>query len=129
MVFSKPLLSLANCASLDRKLKLVPNFITLEDETRIMSEVEKRLGRLKYERGHWDEAIVGYREFESSNWSPETSQLIDRVRKVAEFKNSPRQLVHILDIEETGYIKPHIDSERSDLLRFVDTFRKNPKVL
>merc|ERR1712226_181849 len=94
------------------KLKLIPNFITSSQEAKILSECEKRFKKLKYQRDHWDDAIVGFREFESSNWSADTLEIINRVKHEASFKNTPKQLVHVLDIEASGFIKPHVDSER-----------------
>ena len=96
------------------KLKLIPNFISQKEEEQILNESEKKLKRLKYQRDHWDDAIVGYREFESANWSEQTLAVIERVKREAHFSNSPRQLVHVLDIDAAGFIKPHIDSNRYD---------------
>ena len=110
IIFSKALQN--SLKSFSPKLKLFPNFITSEQEVQVLKESEKRLKKLKYQRDHWDDAIIGFREFESSNWSAETLKLINRVKRVADFQNAPRQLVHVLDLEASGYIKPHIDSER-----------------
>ena len=60
-------------------LKVLPNFITVGEEARILQEVDKRLRRLKYERDHWDNAIVGYRAVLciviNSEWWPFTDHV------------------------------------------------------
>lgn len=37
------------------------NFITEEEEKRLLTEVEPHMKRLKYEQAHWDNAIYLYR--------------------------------------------------------------------
>lgn len=57
------------------------------------------------------QAIHGYRETEKSRWSSETQTILQRVRQAA-FQPGASQLplVHVLDLAENGYIKPHVDS-------------------
>ena len=59
------------------------------------------------------QAIVGFRETERKHWTPSNQSLIDRLRSRS-FEPGCRQLpyVHVLDLAEDGYIKPHIDSVR-----------------
>ena len=55
--------SLKSVAKLDLShLRILPNFITAEEESKILEETDKRLVRQKYQRDHWDDAIVGYRQ-------------------------------------------------------------------
>ncbi|XP_048343613.1 alpha-ketoglutarate-dependent dioxygenase alkB homolog 7, mitochondrial isoform X2 [Sphaerodactylus townsendi] len=59
----------------------------------------------------WAKAIHKYRETERLHWSQESREILQRVRDVA-FPPQVPQLaqVHVLDLDKTGYIKPHIDS-------------------
>ena len=78
-----------------------------------MKEVEPHLRRLVYEKNHWDEAIIKFRETERKNWNIANTKLIDHLRSTG-FHPEDRQLpyVHVLDLAEDGHIKPHIDSTR-----------------
>ena len=40
------------------------------EEEQLAKEVERDLKRQQYEKDHWDEAIVGFRESEKKHWSP-----------------------------------------------------------
>uniref|UniRef100_K7FIH4 AlkB homolog 7 n=1 Tax=Pelodiscus sinensis TaxID=13735 RepID=K7FIH4_PELSI len=56
-------------------------------------------------------AIRGCRETEISHWSEESQQILQRVRDTAFPPGVPQlSLVHVLDLDKTGYIKPHVDS-------------------
>ncbi|XP_053319109.1 alpha-ketoglutarate-dependent dioxygenase alkB homolog 7, mitochondrial [Spea bombifrons] len=92
-------------------LSLRPEFITPAEEEALCSELEPVLRRKRYESGHWDEAIHGFRETERLHWSPEGSAVLQRVRDAA-FPpgESHLSLVHVLDLKKEGYIKPHVDS-------------------
>ncbi|XP_018344452.1 PREDICTED: alpha-ketoglutarate-dependent dioxygenase alkB homolog 7, mitochondrial isoform X2 [Trachymyrmex septentrionalis] len=94
-------------------MKVLPNFISEEEEDILIQEVDPYMKRLRYEFSHWDNAIHGYRETEWKKWSKDSSQILDRVRRKA-FSPEMIQLslVHILDLAPEGWIKPHIDSVR-----------------
>ncbi|ERE72805.1 putative ATP-dependent Clp protease proteolytic subunit [Cricetulus griseus] len=57
------------------------------------------------------QAIHGFRETEKSRWSDASQAILQRVQAAA---FGPDQtllpLVHVLDLEPRGYIKPHVDS-------------------
>lgn len=57
------------------------------------------------------QAIHGYRETERVRWGPACEEVLNRVRSVA-FPEGSSLLgpVHVLDLAEKGYIKPHVDS-------------------
>ncbi|XP_015276541.1 PREDICTED: alpha-ketoglutarate-dependent dioxygenase alkB homolog 7, mitochondrial, partial [Gekko japonicus] len=56
-------------------------------------------------------AIHRYRETEKSHWSQESLKILQRVRDVAFPPHVPQLAqVHVLDLDKTGYIKPHVDS-------------------
>ncbi|XP_008327924.1 alpha-ketoglutarate-dependent dioxygenase alkB homolog 7, mitochondrial [Cynoglossus semilaevis] len=87
------------------------SFITEEEEEAFLRELEPGLKKKRYESDHWDDAIHGYRETERDRWSPECEKILSRVRSVA-FNEGSSLLgpVHILDLDKSGYIKPHVDS-------------------
>lgn len=86
-------------------------FITEEEEEALLRELEPGLKKKRYEFDHWDDAIHGYRETERLSWGPACEKILNRVRSVAFPEGGPLLgPVHILDLDKTGYIKPHIDS-------------------
>ena len=90
---------------------LQKNFISQIDESSIVNEVNKQLMRRKYNTGHWDGAIVLYRELEKNEWNRENTLIMDRFqRHVFDHPSSCLSATHVLDLHENGYIKPHIDS-------------------
>uniref|UniRef100_A0A8D2L979 Alpha-ketoglutarate-dependent dioxygenase alkB homolog 7, mitochondrial n=2 Tax=Varanus komodoensis TaxID=61221 RepID=A0A8D2L979_VARKO len=91
--------------------RVVPAFLSEEEEALLAREVEPQLQRRRYENEHWDGAIHKYRETEKSRWSKENQAILQRVRDEAFPPGVPQlTLVHVLDLDKTGYIKPHIDS-------------------
>ncbi|XP_074059851.1 alpha-ketoglutarate-dependent dioxygenase alkB homolog 7, mitochondrial isoform X1 [Macrotis lagotis] len=56
-------------------------------------------------------AIHGFRETEKLHWSAASQAVLQRVRAAA-FPPALAQLplVHVLDLHQSGYIKPHVDS-------------------
>merc|ERR1712183_1166185 len=91
-----------------------PEFITSVEESNIVMEVDPHLTRQVYEKDHWDDAIVGFRETERKNWNFLNTVTIDRMRETGFASSETRLLpyIHVLDLSEDGYIKPHIDSSR-----------------
>ncbi|XP_030052783.1 alpha-ketoglutarate-dependent dioxygenase alkB homolog 7, mitochondrial [Microcaecilia unicolor] len=88
-----------------------PGFLSRQEEETLCRELEPGLRRLRYERQHWDGAIHGFRETEKLRWTKESSEILQRVRDAAFPPGVPQlSLVHVLDLEKSGYIKPHIDS-------------------
>jgi alkylated DNA repair protein alkB family protein 7 len=92
-------------------MQVYEDFVTESEEKSLLKEVEPYLKRLRYETSHWDDAILGYREVEKSNWNETNGQTMTRVRGFV-FPPSLVQLphVHVLDLDKSGVIKPHIDS-------------------
>ena len=60
------------------------------------------------------QAIVGFRETERKNWNQLNSKVIQRLQDTAFDSKGTRLLpyVHVLDLADDGFIKPHIDSSR-----------------
>ncbi|XP_046402344.1 alpha-ketoglutarate-dependent dioxygenase alkB homolog 7, mitochondrial [Ischnura elegans] len=96
-----------------RDMVIVDNFVSESEEDSMMDELKPVLKEMHYEFDHWDDAIHGYRETERLKWSPKNMQIIERVRRIAfPSETSHIPLVHVLDLAEEGFIKPHIDSVR-----------------
>ncbi|XP_067636408.1 alpha-ketoglutarate-dependent dioxygenase alkB homolog 7, mitochondrial [Eurosta solidaginis] len=94
-----------------KDLRLHTNFITTEEEEKLLEEIEPYMKRLHYEYDHWDDAIHGFRETERKKWYPHNRTVLDRVRQLA-FDGEIMPYVHILDLAAEGVIKPHVDSTR-----------------
>ncbi|CAH2052513.1 unnamed protein product, partial [Iphiclides podalirius] len=94
-------------------MRVFPNFVTEEEESALLAEVEPQLKKLRYEYDHWDNAIEGYRETERDRWSDQNAAILRRIHETAfrpETQLLPR--AHILDLSAAGYIKPHVDAVR-----------------
>ncbi|XP_064074298.1 alpha-ketoglutarate-dependent dioxygenase alkB homolog 7, mitochondrial [Vanessa tameamea] len=94
-------------------MRVLPNFVTEEEEAALLAEVEPQLKRMRYEFDHWDNAIEGFRETERSTWNAANSGVMARVRKVA-FPPHAQLLphAHVLDLAPAGHIRPHVDAVR-----------------
>ncbi|XP_061567100.1 alpha-ketoglutarate-dependent dioxygenase alkB homolog 7, mitochondrial [Cololabis saira] len=86
-------------------------FLSAQEEAAFLQELEPGLKKKRYEFDHWDDAIHGYRETERVRWGAACEEILNRVRTEA-FADGRSVLgpVHVLDLDKTGYIKPHIDS-------------------
>ncbi|KAL2101397.1 hypothetical protein ACEWY4_003158 [Coilia grayii] len=87
------------------------DFINEEEEQAFLKELDLGLKKKRYEFDHWDDAIHGFRETERVQWGAACGAVIRRLRAQA-FPQGDRLLgpVHILDLDKTGFIKPHVDS-------------------
>ncbi|XP_064606836.1 alpha-ketoglutarate-dependent dioxygenase alkB homolog 7, mitochondrial-like [Liolophura sinensis] len=98
---------------LSKDMLVHKDFISEEEEHHLLEEMIPYLSRLRYEYAHWDNAIHGYRETERKHWTARNKVILERVKQFA-FPPTVSALayVHILDLAEDGYIKPHIDAVR-----------------
>ncbi|XP_026218000.1 alpha-ketoglutarate-dependent dioxygenase alkB homolog 7, mitochondrial [Anabas testudineus] len=97
--------------SLGAQVEVRAAFITEEEEGALLLELEPGLKKKRYEFDHWDDAIHGYRETERLRWGPACEEILNRVRSAAFPAGTPLLgPVHVLDLDKTGYIKPHVDS-------------------
>ena len=66
------------------------------------------------------QAIVGFRETERKHWNSGNLLIIERLR-ARSFEPGQKLLpyVHVLDLNEEGHIKPHIDSARVSIIRSI----------
>ncbi|XP_054464062.1 alpha-ketoglutarate-dependent dioxygenase alkB homolog 7, mitochondrial [Anoplopoma fimbria] len=96
---------------LGSQVEVRTGFITEEEEGLLLTELDHSLKKKRYQFDHWDDAIHGYRETERASWGAACQEVLNRVRSVAFPEGSPLLgPVHILDLDKTGYIKPHVDS-------------------
>ncbi|KAL7734539.1 hypothetical protein ACLKA6_010854 [Drosophila palustris] len=95
----------------EQHMRIIPDFISEEEEKQLHEEVEPYMSRLRYEFDHWDDAIHGFRETERKKWYPTNRDVLERVRQVA-FDGVIMPYVHVLDLAADGVIKPHVDSTR-----------------
>lgn len=122
-------------AKMSRDFRIVHDFVTADEEEILMTELEPKLRRMRYQFDHWDDvgavychissyptesslfslqAIQGYRETEKANWSDTSSAVIDRLRGVV--AGGPTMShIHVLDLAADGHIKPHLDSVKVGL--------------
>lgn len=98
---------------LNSTMNIYENFISEKEENSLLGEIEPYMERLRYEYDHWDDAIHGYRETEYLNWNEDNTKIINKIRDKAFPPDMPQiKFVHVLDLAENGWIKPHIDSTR-----------------
>ncbi|VVC27268.1 Alpha-ketoglutarate-dependent dioxygenase AlkB-like [Cinara cedri] len=100
----------------DSSFTIITDAVSIDEESLLVIEIEKSLKHLRYQNDHWDNAIHGYRETEIVTWKdPRNLNIMQRLSsRVFTDKSStnPMQRVHILDLLNNGYVKPHIDSVR-----------------
>ncbi|KAF6204244.1 hypothetical protein GE061_002584 [Apolygus lucorum] len=94
-----------------KNFRIIPDFITKDEENDLLGELEPKLRRMRYQYDHWDDAIHGFRETEQMNWNPKNTVVLNRIKAEA-FPGEASLLphVHVLDLADNGWIKPHIDS-------------------
>ena len=66
--------------------------------------------RRKYQKGHWDNAIEGYRETERGAWNEANTQTLQRYTEQCFSSDVSLEQTHVLDLAAWGVIKPHVDS-------------------
>ncbi|KAH9103638.1 hypothetical protein AeMF1_020094 [Aphanomyces euteiches] len=93
-------------------LQVMEDVITCEEETLLANEASAQLRRRRYEVNHWDQVIINFKEMETVKWSSEAQQVLARVRALPIIPQDLEYFpaVHVIDLAEEGYIKPHVDS-------------------
>lgn len=92
------------------------DFVTEEEESNFMLEMEPHLKRHIYEKNHWDDAIQGFRETERKFFNKTNTPIIERIKQLS-FPSEGKDgkilpYTHVLDLAKDGVIKPHVDSSR-----------------
>jgi hypothetical protein len=95
--------------------RLLPEFISLQDESAIIAEVSSKLKTIEWCENHLDQKIVNFREFSTSN--PTQFPTLFRVFEGftsqfagAAFASAKLLPLHVLELRNDGYILPHIDN-------------------
>lgn len=97
-------------------VQVLPDVITPEEEVRLVAELEGNVRRRRYVDNHWDSVIEKYREVEKRKWiDPANKALAERIKAlILQTLQRPKTLpflpVHVIDLAEDGFIKPHVDS-------------------
>ncbi|XP_065905105.1 alpha-ketoglutarate-dependent dioxygenase alkB homolog 7, mitochondrial-like [Dysidea avara] len=91
-------------------LTITESFISNSEQQQLMKEVELSMGRKKYNFDHWDDAIHGYKETEKTEWSRDNQPVITRLQSAVGSRDLLLPHIHVLDLSNDGYIKPHVDS-------------------
>lgn len=97
-------------------VQVLPDVITPEEEVRLVAELEGNVRRRRYVDNHWDSVIEKYREVEKREWlDPANKALAERIKSlILHTLQRPATLpflpVHVIDLAEDGFIKPHVDS-------------------
>lgn len=99
-----------------------PEIISPSESEILISDIVQRTCRKRYQKGHWDSVISGYKEveFAEDSLSNVSQQVISRIRHFLErkhFNNRDGDVhninwlpVHGIELKEDGYLKPHVDS-------------------
>ena len=105
---------------------IIPEAVTVVQATSLVEELDPVLKRRRYERNHWDQVIIGYKEVERPVWNvPMNVETIANVRRQVDalvrtgstaVSSADRTLdwlpVHFIDLAPDGYITPHVDSTK-----------------
>lgn len=116
-MFSVPssLLLPARSGRAPRALRLLPEFVSAAEAAALLQVVEPQLARRRYERGHWDGVIRGYRECQLPVAALQTParHVIERSFDAVLPPGAKAQTsVHVLDLADdpAAGISFHIDS-------------------
>lgn len=116
-----PFIDFSNCRdnTLDSSsIRVLPDVITIEEEARLVAELEGNMRRRRYVANHWDSVIERYREVEKRTWiDPPNAKIAQRIKDVIlQTLHKPLTTrflpVHVIDLAEDGFIKPHVDSSK-----------------
>ena len=99
------------------------DYVNEEIETLMMNDLNTRFKRIPYEKDHWDDAIINFREIQNNKFRKHATMVVAQIKNDA-FSEDDKviQNAHVLDLHEDGYIKPHIDSIRVITNRYLFLF-------
>jgi alkylated DNA repair protein alkB family protein 7 len=92
-------------------LQVRPGFATQQEQLALVEELDNGpLKKQKYQKGHWDGVIADYKETERLSWkSSSNERVIGRMKSLFP-PDWGWQATHILDLEKSGEISPHVDA-------------------
>ena len=92
-----------------------PEFISLDEENRMVDYLDAKLQKKPYYASHFDSVICNYREqllpLQMAMEQQVFSDVVKRVREMIFHENTNMEDIHVLDIAENGFIAPHVDTE------------------
>uniref|UniRef100_A0A669QHZ0 AlkB homolog 7 n=1 Tax=Phasianus colchicus TaxID=9054 RepID=A0A669QHZ0_PHACC len=97
---------------LSRSAAVFAAFVSPEEGAALLRDAEEALRRRRYEDGHWDGAISGFREAERSRWGAAGAAVLQRMSCAFPPARPPLPHSHILDLAPHGCVRPHIDSTK-----------------
>ena len=94
--------------------KLYENVLSEDEESKLVSFLDGEVSRRKYESGHWDQVIEGYRESSIGPVESFPSELHSCLQGIiSRLPLSPNERLlplHALDLQRDGFIAAHVDS-------------------
>lgn len=115
----------------DKAVRVVQNAITKTEEAALVAELDPILKRRRYQRDHWDNVIIGYKEVERAHWQDLSNEatvhrIKDQILSLMEDLETGQTgsefgmgtgdggiewlPVHVIDLDADGIITPHVDS-------------------
>ena len=116
--------SVANQTFLANHYRVIEDIVSESEESNLVSFLDMKFRRKRYEGAHWDSVISGFKESElyedeMLNEKNETTSIGQIVQRISTFVqrsyaikdgSSPMMVPHAIDLSEEGYIDPHVDS-------------------
>ena len=93
---------------LKKDLWIFGDFVDSAQQFCLVQEVERSLNKHRYEKGHWDQVISGYREFTKTSWSNQSQAVFAKIYSM--FPSKTFLPTHVLDLKEDGVIGAHVDN-------------------
>lgn len=100
-----------------------PNVLTEDEANSILEDVQGRLRRRRYEKGHWDAVITNYKEVELSDLHFENYEIPNIFHRIRQHLASNHLLkdednnrtiqwlpCHAIDLKKEGELNAHVDS-------------------
>ena len=95
-------------------VRVIPEFVTRDEERALAAELDPIFARQRYRRDHWDGVITGYKETERHAWArEENAAVVERARRAITAGGDDVTAwlpTHAIELEPSGEIRPHVDS-------------------
>lgn len=107
-------MSVSESVAKQKGIKIFENFLNEKEESCLLKEIEVTVKKKEYSTSHYDKVIEGYREVEKMNWNQDNKSIFERAKALIEGEIGKKVFwlpaVHILDLEENGFISKHVDN-------------------
>jgi len=92
-------------------LAIYRDVVTEAEEARLVREADRWLSKQRYQDGHFDNVIVGYRELQKPirSFSSASQAILERVSSAVFAEETNLLPLHLLDLRADGYISRHVD--------------------